>query len=113
MFATPAYASTGAASTGMAGYGAMLNGILPLVLIFVIFYVLMLRPQQQRVKQHRALIEGVKKNDVVVTGGGIVGKVTKVEEQEVEVEIATGVRIRVIKGTLTDVRSNAVKPAND
>ena len=87
--------------------------ILPLLLIFVIFYVLMLRPQQQRVKQHRALIEGVKKNDVVVTGGGIVGKVTKVEDNEVEVEIANGVRIKVVKSTLADVRSNAVKPAND
>ena len=87
--------------------------ILPLLLIFVIFYVLMLRPQQQRVKQHRALIEGVKKNDVVVTGGGIVGKVTKVEDNEVEVEIANGVRIKVVKSTLADVRSNVVKPAND
>jgi preprotein translocase subunit YajC len=110
MFATPAYASTGAASAGAAGFMVQ---ILPLLLIFVIFYVLMLRPQQQRVKQHRALIEGVKKNDVVVTGGGIVGKVTKVEESEVEIEIASGVRIKVIKSTLADVRSNAVKPAND
>ena len=111
MFATPAFASTGAASS--AGAAGFMVQFLPLLLIFVIFYVLMLRPQQQRVKQHRALIEGVKKNDVVVTGGGIVGKVTKVEDNEVEVEIANGVRIKVVKSTLADVRSNAVKPAND
>ena len=111
MFATPAYASTGAASA--AGYGAMLNGILPLLLIFVIFYFLLLRPQQQRVKQHRAFLDSVKKNDVVVTAGGIIGKVTRIDEQEVEIEIANGVRVRVVKSTLSDVRSSGVKPAND
>ena len=87
--------------------------ILPLLLIFVIFYVLMLRPQQQRVKQHRALIEGVKKNDVVVTGGGLVGKVIKVDDTEVEVELAPSVRVRALKSTLSDVRPHGVKPAND
>jgi preprotein translocase subunit YajC len=110
MFATPAFASTGAASAGAAGFMVQ---ILPLLLIFVIFYVLMLRPQQQKVKQHRALIDAVKKNDVAVTGGGIIGKVTKVDENEVELEVSAGVRIKVVKAMLTDVRSNNVKPAND
>ncbi|MDB5720707.1 MAG: yajC [Alphaproteobacteria bacterium] len=110
MFATPAYASTGAASAGAAGF---MIQIMPLLLIFVIFYVLMLRPQQQRAKQHRALLDAVKKNDIAVTGGGIIGKVTKVDADEVEIEIATGVRIKVVKAMLTDVRSNNVKPAND
>jgi preprotein translocase subunit YajC len=110
MFATPAFASTGAASSGGAG---MLVQMAPLLLIFVIFYFLLIRPQQQRVKQHQALIGAVKKNDIAITGGGILGKVTKVEETEVELEISTGVRIRVVKSQLSDIRPFGTKPAND
>jgi preprotein translocase subunit YajC len=110
MFATPAYAQTGAASSGGAGF---LVQMFPLLLIFVIFYFLLIRPQQQRAKQHQALIGAVKKNDIAVTGGGIVGKVTKVEETEVELEVAQGVRIRVLKAMLSDVRPFGTKPAND
>jgi preprotein translocase subunit YajC len=110
MFATPAYAQTGAASSGGAG---LLVQMFPLLLIFVIFYFLLIRPQQQRAKQHQALIGAVKKNDIAVTGGGIVGKVTKVEETEVELEVAQGVRIRVLKAMLSDVRPFGTKPAND
>jgi preprotein translocase subunit YajC len=111
MFATPAYASTGAAGAG--GFAATLQFFFPFLLILPIFYFLVIRPQSLRVKQHRALLDSVKKNDVVVTGGGIIGKVTKVEEQEVEIEVSNGVRIRVVKSTLSDVRSSGVKPAND
>ena len=110
MFATPAYAQTGAASPGLAG---AMGPIIPLLFIFVIFYFLLIRPQQQRAKQHQALIGAVKKNDIAVTGGGIVGKVTKVEETEVELEVAQGVRIRVLKAMLSDVRPFGTKPAND
>jgi len=110
MFATPAFASTGAASSSGAGF---LVQMFPLLLIFVIFWFLIIRPQQQRVKQHRALVDAVKKNDTAITGGGILGKVTKVEENEVELEIASGVRIRVVKSMLTDVRPFGTKPAND
>jgi preprotein translocase subunit YajC len=110
MFATPAYAQTGAASSGGAGF---LVQMFPLLLIFVIFYFLLIRPQQQRAKQHQALIGAVKKNDIAVTGGGIVGKVTKVDETEVELEVAQGVRIRVLKAMLSDVRPFGTKPAND
>jgi preprotein translocase subunit YajC len=110
MFATPAYAQTGAASSGGTGF---LVQMFPLLLIFVIFYFLLIRPQQQRAKQHQALIGAVKKNDVAVTGGGIVGKVTKVDETEVELEVAQGVRIRVLKAMLSDVRPFGTKPAND
>ena len=85
----------------------------PLVLIFVIFYFLLIRPQQRRMKQHQEMIGAVKKNDTVVTGGGIVGKVTRVDETELEVEIASGVRIKVVKGTLSEVRPHGTKPAND
>ncbi|MEA3032859.1 MAG: preprotein translocase subunit YajC [Sphingomonadales bacterium] len=110
MFATPAYAQTGAASSGGAGF---LVQMFPLLLIFVIFYFLLIRPQQQRAKRHQALIGAVKKNDVAVTGGGIVGKVTKVDDSEVELEVAQGVRIRVLKAMLSDVRPFGTKPAND
>ena len=106
--------STPAAGAEAGGMGQFLIGIVPWLLVFVIFYVLMIRPQQRRVKQHQAAIAAVKKGDEVVTGGGIRGKVTKVSDEEAEVEIASGVRVRVVKSTLTHiVGSGAAKPAND
>lgn len=98
------------ADSGTAG---VLIGILPWLLIFVVFYLLMIRPQQRRVKEHQATIAAVKKGDDVITGGGIRGRVTKVTEDEAEVEIASGVRIRVIKSTISHVLTGAAKPAND
>ena len=91
----------------------MLVGILPWLLIFVIFYLLMIRPQQRRVKEHQAAIAAVKKGDEVITGGGIRGKVTKVSDDEAEVEIAAGVKIRVVKSTISHVVTNNNRPAND
>jgi preprotein translocase subunit YajC len=79
----------------------------------VIFYFLMIRPQQQRVKQHQAAIAAVKKGDEIVTGGGIRGRVTKVTDDEAEVEIAQGVKIRVVKSTISRVMAPTTKPAND
>ena len=73
----------------------------------------MIRPQQQRVKQHQAAIAAIKKGDEVVTGGGIRGRVTKVTDDEAEVEIAQGVKVRVVKGTLSQVLTKSSKPAND
>ncbi|MBV8685815.1 MAG: preprotein translocase subunit YajC [Alphaproteobacteria bacterium] len=110
MFSSPAYASAGAASSGTAAFMA---NVVPLLLIFVIFYFVLIRPQQNRAKQHRAMIDAVKRNDVAITGGGVIGKVVKVEEGEVELEVASGVRIRVLKAMLSDVRPHGVKPAND
>ena len=110
MFASPAHASAGAAPGGAAGFFLQ---IFPLVLIFVIFYFLMIRPQQRRMKQHQAMIAAVKKNDVAVTAGGVIGKVTRVDETELELEIAPNVRVKVLKGTLSDVRPHGTKPAND
>lgn len=107
---TMVQAAPGGSSGGTAG---MLIGILPWVAIFVIFYLLMIRPQQQRVKQHQAQIAAVKKGDEVITGGGIRGRVTKVSDEEAEVEIAQGVRIRVVKSTITQVVTASAKPAND
>ena len=99
---------------GQGGSAGLLFGILPWLLIFVIFYFLMIRPQQQRVKQHQAAIAAVKKGDEVVTGGGIRGRVTKVSsDDEVEVEIAQGVKVRVVKSTISHVLTPNAKPAND
>jgi preprotein translocase subunit YajC len=95
------------------GTAQMLLGLAPWLLIFVIFYVLMIRPQQQRVKQHQAEIAAVKKGDEIITGGGIRGRVTKVSDDEAEVEIAQGVKIRVVKSTITAVLNATTKPAND
>jgi preprotein translocase subunit YajC len=95
------------------GTAGLLVGILPWVAIFVIFYMLMIRPQQQRVKQHQATIAAVKKGDEVVTGGGIRGRVTKVGDDEVEVEIAQGVKVRVVKSTISQVVTPNAAPAND
>jgi preprotein translocase subunit YajC len=99
------------ASTG--GAFGIVIGILPWVAIFAIFYLLMIRPQQQRVKQHQAEIAAVKKGDEVVTGGGIRGRVTKVSDDEAEVEIAQGVKVKVVKSTITAVMTANAKPAND
>ena len=102
-----------AAPAGQSGTAQMLMGILPWLLIFVIFYLLMIRPQQRRVKEHQAEIAAVKKGDEVITGGGIRGKVTKVTEDEAEVEIASGVKVRIVKSTITQVIGPKAKPAND
>jgi preprotein translocase subunit YajC len=102
-----------AAPSGASGTAQLLMGIAPWLLIFAIFYVIMIRPQQRQMKAHRDSIAAVKKGDDVVTGGGIRGRVTKVTDDEVEVEIAQGVKVRVIKSTITSVTAKNAKPAND
>ena len=92
---------------------AFLLGILPWLLIFLIFYMLMIRPQQKRMKELQATIAAVKKGDQVITGGGIRGRVTKVMDDDVEVEVAQGVRVRIVKSTLSHVVTGGSKPAND
>ena len=111
MFSSPAYAQAGAASSG--GMTGLLVNFAPLLFIFVIFYFLLIRPQTRRVKEHRDMIGAVKRNDIAVTNGGLIGKVTKVDESEVELEIASGVRVRVVKTMLSEVRPHGAKPAND
>lgn len=95
------------------GTAQLLMGIAPWLLIFVIFYLLMIRPQQRQMKAHRESIASVKKGDDVITGGGIHGRVTKVSDDEAEVEIAQGVKVRVVKSTITNVLTKTTKPAND
>jgi preprotein translocase subunit YajC len=78
--------------------------ILPLILIFVVFYFLLIRPQQQKVKAHRERISKVKRGDRIVTGGGIIGTVTKDLGEDIQVEIAEGVRVKIVKATIADIR---------
>ena len=83
----------------------------PLILIFAIMYFLLIRPQQQKMKQHRAMVEALRRGDQVVTQGGLIGKVTKVKDDgEVEVEIASGVSVRVVCHTIAEVL-NKTEPA--
>ena len=85
----------------------------PLILIFVIFYFLLIRPQQQARKKHMEMVSNVRRGDTVVTAGGVIGKVTKVlEGDEIMVELAENVNVKVVKQTLSDVRSKS-QPAND
>ena len=108
MFFTPAFAQTAGAVPGGAAAFAQ---FLPIVLIFVIFYFLLIRPQQTKMKQHRAMVEALRRGDQVVTSGGIVAKVSKVQDDGmVEVEIADGVKVKVVKHTITQVL-NKTEPA--
>lgn len=114
MWISQAYAQ--AAGGGGVGdlFGGGLGGFVPLILIFVVFYFLLIRPQQKKMKQHRELIANVRRGDRVVTGGGIIGEVAKVvSDTEVLLEIADGVRVKLVKATITDVitRGEPVKGA--
>jgi preprotein translocase subunit YajC len=111
MFASPAFAQTAAA--GAAPGMDMMSMLLPVALI-ALFYFMILRPQQKRMKQHQAMVGAVKRGDTVVLSSGIIGKVTKVEDAEVQVEIAPSVNVKVIKSTLSEVRTRGEPaPAND
>ncbi|QLQ18151.1 MAG: preprotein translocase subunit YajC [Exiguobacterium profundum] len=84
----------------------MTSGLVPMILIVVIMYFLMIRPQQKRLKEHRAMVEALRRGDQVVTQGGILGKVTKVQEDGIiEVEIAEGVKVKIMRATITQVLS--------
>ncbi|MDP3175679.1 preprotein translocase subunit YajC [Phenylobacterium sp.] len=88
--------------------------MLPLVGLVVLFYFLMIRPQQKRMKQHQAMVANLKRNDTVVLNSGVIGKVVRVEEREVGLEIATGVTIKVVRGMISEVRTRGEPaPAND
>ena len=106
MFVTPAYAQ--AAGGGAAAF----TSFVPLILIFAIMYFLMIRPQQKKLKEHKAMVEALRKGDQVLTQGGIIGKVTKVSDDGVlEVEIAEGVKVKVARQTITQVM-NKTEPAS-
>jgi preprotein translocase subunit YajC len=99
---TPAFAQSATAAGGV----DMIVQIVPFVLIFVIMYFLIIRPQQKRAKDHQEMIKNVRRGDTVVTTGGIIGKVTKVsDDAELEIEIADGVRVRLMRGMISEVRA--------
>ncbi|KQO70565.1 MULTISPECIES: preprotein translocase subunit YajC [unclassified Methylobacterium] len=100
---TPAFAQ---GATSAAGGADIALQVVPFVLIFVIMYFLILRPQQRRVKEHQNMVKNVRRDDTVVTTGGIVGRVTKVadEASEIEVEIAPNVRVKVVRAMISEVR---------
>ncbi len=110
MFITPAFAQ---GATGAGGGADMLIQLAPFLLIFVVMYFLILRPQQKRAKAHQEMVNSLRRGDVVVTGGGLVGKVTKVvDENEVELQIADNVRIRQMRSQIATVRAKG-EPAKD
>jgi preprotein translocase subunit YajC len=108
MLVTPAYAQA-----GPFGGDNMLISLLPFVLIFVIMYFLILRPQQKRVKEHAELVKNLRRGDTVITSGGLVGKVTKiVDDEHIEVEVADGVRVRQMRQMVSGVRAKG-EPVKD
>ncbi|WP_375398886.1 preprotein translocase subunit YajC [uncultured Sphingomonas sp.] len=114
MLIPPAYAQAAGAAGPPDMFAGLAQTFLPLVLVFVAFYFLMLRPQQQRVKALQNAIAALKKGDWVITAGGVVGKVGKVEDRFVELEVAPNVRVRVVRATITEVLTpDAAKAAND
>lgn len=99
---TPAFAQ----GAGAGGTTDIITSLVPFVLIFIIMWFLIIRPQQKRAKDHRALISNVRRGDTIVTAGGMIAKVTKViDDNEVEAEIAEGVKVKLLKGMISDVRT--------
>jgi len=111
MLITPAYAQFG--SLGAGGANSMIVQFMPLILIIVIMYFLILRPQQRKVKQHQEMVKALRRGDTVVTSGGLVGKVTKVvDDQHIEIEISDGVRVRHLRASVSEVRAKG-EPVKD
>jgi len=102
LFATPAFAQAAGAAAPASDLIQML--VLPVAFIGMMYF-FMIRPQQQRAKQHQAMIGGLKRNDTVVLNSGLIGKVTRIEDAEVMVEIASGVNVRVVKSMISEVRA--------
>jgi preprotein translocase subunit YajC len=111
MFVSPAYAQ--GLFGGAGDSTSMITSLLPFALIFVIMYFLILRPQQKKAKAHQDMVKNVRRGDTVVTNGGLIGKVTKViDDDQIEIEIADEVRIRQIRQMVTDVRAKG-EPVKD
>ena len=109
MFITPAFAQ----AAGAADTNSMLMSLLPFALIFVIMYFLILKPQQKKLKDHQELVKNIRRGDTVVTNGGLVGKVTKVvDDDQIEFEISDGVRVRQMRQMISGVRAKG-EPAKE
>ena len=114
MFSTPALAQTVGGAAAAGGPQEMLLQFAPILVLVVLFYFLLIRPQQQRQKTHQASVSAVKRNDVVVLSSGLIGKVVRVEDSELGVEIAQGVTVKVVKSMVAEVRTRgAPAAAND
>jgi preprotein translocase subunit YajC len=110
MFISQALAQEAAGAAGPAG---ALGAFLPIILIFVVFYFLLIRPQQKKMKQHKEMLAAIRRGDRIVTGGGIVGTVSKViDDNEIQVEIAEGVRVRVHRGLISTVLAKSQPPGD-
>ena len=113
MFVTPAYAQAAGAAAPAGGMTDIFIQLMPIALLVVIFWLLIFRPQQKRLKAQQAMLAAIRRGDTVVTTGGIIGKVTKaVEGEDLEIEIAQGVKIKVVRAMVADVRTKA-EPVND
>lgn len=109
MLVTEAYAQTG----GAAGGGDLLIQFLPFILIFVIMYFLIIRPQRQKAQRHRDMVNNLRRGDTVITSGGLIGKVAKVvDDNEMQIEIADGVKVRAMRGMIAEVRAKG-EPVKD
>jgi preprotein translocase subunit YajC len=108
MFVSPAYAQ----SAGAPGGGDFLIQLLPLILIFVIFYFFLIRPQQKKAKEHKTMVDNLRRGDQVITQGGLYGKVARVMDDALEVELAPNVKVKVVKQTIAALVSKS-EPAND
>jgi len=108
MFITPAYAQAAG------GTANLFSSLIPFILIFGIMWLLLIRPQQKKAKDHRNMIDALRRGDQIITAGGVIGKVVKVKEDgEVDVEIADGVKIRVVRATITNVLSKTEPAASE
>jgi preprotein translocase subunit YajC len=105
MFISPAFAQSAA------GGGSILEFLFPLVMVFAIMYFMILRPQQKRQREHKAMLESVRRGDTVVTSGGLIGKVAKVSEDELEIDLTKDTRVSLVKSMIISVRSKS-EPAN-
>jgi len=108
MFISPAYAQGG--TTG--GFDPSI--FVPLILIFVVFYFLLIRPQQKKMKQHREMVAGLRRGDKIVTAGGLIGTIAKVvDDKEILVDLAEGVRVRIVRSTIADVIAKTQPAPNE
>jgi len=107
MLISPAYAQSAA------GGGSLVEFLFPLVMVFAIMYFMILRPQQKRQREHKAMIEAVRRGDTVVTSGGLVGKVAKVSEDELEIDVASDTRVTIIRSMIMSVRSKGEPTSKD
>ena len=100
MFASPAFAQ----ATGSGGFGSTFGSLVPLLLIFLIMYFIIIRPQQKKAKEHKLMVEALKRGDQVLTQGGIIGKVSKIkDDNEIEVEISANTKVRIVRSTVVNV----------